>query len=77
MPGVTDTDDNIRGIAEFVSGLKGVMYYELLNYNPLGDGKYRGLGMENRFERAKPLSAGRLEELKKIAEERGVPVRIG
>jgi len=77
IPGVTDSDDNIRQIAAFVSGLKDIMYYELLNFNPLGDGKYRGLGMENRFASARPLNAERLKRLKQIAEESGVPTRIG
>jgi pyruvate formate lyase activating enzyme len=53
------------------------MYYELLNFNPLGDGKYRGLGRENRFASAKPLDNVRLEEFRSIAESRGVPVRVG
>ena len=77
VPGITDSDENIAGIAEFISGLGGVLYYELLNYNPLGDVKYRGLGMGNRFASQKPLGAARLEALKKVAEGSGVPVRVG
>lgn len=77
VPGITDSDENIAGIAEFISGLNGVLDYELLNYNPLGDVKYRGLGMENRNAALKPLGADRLEALKKVAEDSGVPVRVG
>jgi len=77
VPGITDSDENIAGIAEFISGLNGVLDYELLNYNPLGDVKYRGLGMENRNAALKPLGADRLEALKKVAEGSGVPVRVG
>jgi pyruvate formate lyase activating enzyme len=40
IPGVTDGEDNIAGIASFISGLYPDVRYELLNYNPLASAKY-------------------------------------
>ncbi len=44
VPGYTDTEENIRGIAEFVSGLDTVTEYELLRYHNFGESKYAALG---------------------------------
>lgn len=77
IPGATDSDENIRAIAAFLAGLKSEkrMYYELLNFNPLGDSKYDSLGLKNPFKEAKPLSPSRLEALKGIASQEGILVK--
>ena len=78
IPGATDTDENIAAIAAYLKEVnqKGtLLYYELLNFNPLGDTKYQSLKKKNPFAEARPLPARRVEELKKIAEKSGIPVR--
>ena len=40
IPGITDSAENIAGIASFISGLYPDVRYELLNYNPLAAAKY-------------------------------------
>ncbi|MDR1061258.1 MAG: glycyl-radical enzyme activating protein [Clostridiales bacterium] len=78
IPGVNDSAEAISPIASFIKGLGGkVEYYELLLYNPLGEGKYRALGMEHLFSGAKPAGEERQALLRKVAEGAGVPVRIG
>lgn len=75
VPGATDSDDNIRNIAQYLAEIntKGTMrYYELLNFNPLGAGKYKSLSTENVFEGARPLPEKRLDELFVIAQTQGV-----
>lgn len=64
IPGVTDSDENLIETAEFVSGLKNAVYYELLNFNPLGGSKYKALFEENCFEGVRPLKKARLDEIK-------------
>ena len=78
IPGASDSDRNIKGIAEFLSGLRGrdLKYYELLNYNPLGASKYESLDKKNQFKDDRPLPVKRLNELKAIAESYGIDVRI-
>jgi pyruvate formate lyase activating enzyme len=75
VPGVTDTDENIASIADFLRDLPGLRYYELLNFNPLGASKYKSLGRENPFGQARPLPAGRIKELSTLAGARGITVR--
>ena len=79
IPGATDTDENIAAIAAFLkeTDLNGAMlYYELLNFNPLGDMKYQSLRKKNPFAEAKPLPKARVEELKKVAELSGIRVLV-
>jgi pyruvate formate lyase activating enzyme len=40
IPGITDGEENIAGIARFLSGIHPGVRYELLNYNPLAAAKY-------------------------------------
>ncbi len=78
IPDVTDSDENITAIVDFLSTLKSGnrLYYELLNFNPLGANKYESLSRKNPFQDAKPLPHSRLKELKAMAESKGVPTRI-
>lgn len=69
IPGATDSDVNISLIGEFISALKNVECWELLNYNPLGNSKYDALGLKSTFRETKPLKTSRLNELKTIAEK--------
>ncbi len=64
IPGVTDTEENLRAIANFLAGKENLLYYELLNFNPLGSAKYAGLGIDNAFADARPYSREQLEQLR-------------
>lgn len=46
IPGYTDDEENIRGIAEFVASLGRDIPVELLNYNPMCREKYESLRQE-------------------------------
>lgn len=50
IPGVTDTDENLAGIANIVSALPRKVRVELLPYNRGARGKYAACGMEWRPE---------------------------
>ena len=78
IPGATDSDENIGGIAKFLADVDEsgtMMYYELLNFNPLGATKYAALSRKNEFADAKPLPKTRVRELKSIAEATGVKTK--
>lgn len=79
IPGVNDNASEIGAIARFIRGLQvQPLYYELLRFNPLGEGKYRALDMENPFEGAKPGSEADTEVLAQAARGMGIPeVRVG
>ncbi|SFL94424.1 glycyl-radical enzyme activating protein [Pelosinus propionicus] len=44
IPGYTNSQENIKGIAEFVSTIPTVKEYELLQYHNFGEPKYTALG---------------------------------
>ena len=78
IPGATDSNENIAAIAAFLKEVDSngsLLYYELLNFNPLGDTKYQSLKKKNPFAEARPLPKVRVEELKAIAEKAGIIVR--
>lgn len=78
VPGVNATQAEIGAIAAFAAGNGGkLLYYELLNFNPLGASKYEALGAENRYGEARPSDAAALAALVAAAEAAGIEVRVG
>ena len=73
VPGVTDTDANLRAIACAVKGLPGLVHVDLLPYNRAAGGKYQSLGMSfsPRFDETRPVNANT-----RPFEEAGLEVRI-
>jgi pyruvate formate lyase activating enzyme len=55
IPGVTATEDNLRGVARFVAQHAPHVPVELINFNPLAESKYRRLGREYRFAGQRPF----------------------
>ena len=76
IPEVTDNAENISRIAEYISQLKNLRRYELLNFNPLGEAKYKGLNKENAFESKRPLGDDKLSELMNAAKNKGIEVKV-
>lgn len=77
IPGVTDSEENIAAIAGLLAGLKNLQYYELLNFNPLGDSKYRSLAKRNPFQAARPLAPAAVERLLNIVKLANLNGRAG
>ena len=77
IPGITDTVENIGAIASFARTLPNVRYYELLNFNPLGEEKYRALGLTCVHEGKRPLKKEALLALAQVAQESGIRVVYG
>lgn len=78
IPGVNDTKEDIAAIAEIVRKVDHLVYYELLNFNPLGESKYEALGILYALKGVRPLPKEKMEFLQKVALDSGVPrVRIG
>jgi len=48
VPGMTDTDENLKAIAETVRNLPGLVRVDLLPYNRAAGGKYSNLGLKFR-----------------------------
>ncbi len=75
IPGVNDSEAVIGDIAECIAGLPNLLYYELLRFNPLGEGKYRALGRENPFRGAAWLPDETMERLAQTAAGHGIRVK--
>jgi pyruvate formate lyase activating enzyme len=57
VPGVTDTDENLAGIAEALRGLGGLVRVDLLPYNRAAGAKYQAAGMDFHpgYDEAQPV----------------------
>ena len=54
-----------------------MLYWELLNFNPLGADKYTALRAENPFAAVRPLDKDALDRIGALVRDLGVEVRIG
>lgn len=77
IPGVNDKEEEISAIAGFIGRLPGLVYYELLNFNPLGGSKYQALDVENVLADARPLPEERMQALAAAAQSACPSVRVG
>lgn len=71
IPGYTATEENIRSIARYIKGVDGDARYELLNFNPLCNSKYRALEQEYPVE-GKAFTDAEMKEFYQILEEEGI-----
>ncbi|MDR0600008.1 MAG: glycyl-radical enzyme activating protein [Treponema sp.] len=77
IPAFTADEENIAAISAFVSGLYKDVDYELLNYNPLGAGKYPLTGREYYFtENPKPFTAEETRRFKDVARKNGITKEV-
>lgn len=70
IPGATDTDENIRGIARFIKGK--YERWEMCAFNNLCRDKYDRLYQEWFFAKTELMTDERMDELVRIAEEEGL-----
>ena len=76
IPNVNDNVEDISAIAEFIHAFPNLLYYELLPFHRLGEGKYRSLGIDYPASQLKTPSNEKMIELAKAAREFGINVRI-
>jgi pyruvate formate lyase activating enzyme len=75
IPGATDTEENIRGIGDFISAnLQGAIdRWELCAFNNLCRDKYARLGIDWPFAQTELMGKSLMEELSLIAKSRVAP----
>ncbi|KYH40697.1 MAG: ferredoxin, partial [Candidatus Bathyarchaeota archaeon B63] len=69
IPGVNDTADQIRRIAEFVGPFRNLRLLELLRFHRLGEGKYQALGLDYPASGLRTPDDAKMRELAEIAKE--------
>lgn len=67
IPGYTDEEKNISGIAELIRSIPKVEGYELLAYHSLGESKYHALGRKYELHGALTPTLERMLELVDLA----------
>lgn len=78
IPGYTDSDNNLLGIAKFIKEeLKGVKRIDVLPYEQIGISKYKRLGRKYFLESVDPPSKSHMEQVKEIFKSYGFNVQIG
>ncbi|HJX06098.1 MAG TPA: glycyl-radical enzyme activating protein [Candidatus Nanoarchaeia archaeon] len=77
IPGITDLEENVAGLRDYVRSLETIKEISLLPYHRIAEAKYTRLGLENKMLGVEPPSQERMEKLKKYFEEYGFNVRIG
>lgn len=76
IPGATDDIENIRSIANYIKDKKNLFRYEILNFNPLGAQKYKGLDKEDAFYGAKPFGSEKLDSISEALDNIGLSYKI-
>lgn len=69
VPGITDGEDHIRRLAEYINTIPNVEKVELLPYHVHGIRKYEKLNIQYRLKDVPPLSEDRLQLLNGILNE--------
>jgi len=77
IPGFTASEENIRGIGEFICNLKNVERVDLLPFHKLGTPKYEKLDWNYECSNLEPPSREEMEKYKEVLEEMDLPVKIG
>ena len=77
IPGVTATKENLLAIAASLVGKENLIYYQLLNFNPLGGTKYQSLDAENAFANARPYTAEEMDGFGAMLAGLPIKVKVG
>lgn len=74
VPGVTDSEENLNLMGEFVSKLNNVDRFEILPYHTLGVHKWEEMGLEYQLEGIEQADEDDVKRAKSIIEKYGVSV---
>lgn len=77
IPGLNDSDEEIRGRMQIVSELSTVQQVDLLPYHRYGIGKYARLGLDYPLMEVQEYSEERLAEIEALVRGYGIPTTIG
>lgn len=77
IPGYNDSEDNLRGVAEFVGPLQTVEKISLLPYNVVTGAKYRSIGKKYRLEQVVPYAKDEEKVPAKMLSHLGTKVELG
>lgn len=76
IPNITDTENNLTSIANYLMKLENINQIDLLPYNKLAEDKYRRLNQKSQLGNLETQSAEKLEEIKILVESFGFITKI-
>lgn len=65
IPSITDTEENIGDMLDYISSLKNIRGITLLPFHKTADSKYEKMKMENKVSQILPPDNGHMQQLKK------------
>ena len=71
VPGVTDSEDDLRRLGDFISTLPNVERVDVLPYHSMGEEKWRMLGLEYTLGGVRPPSEDELARAREMLGARG------
>lgn len=66
VPGLTDDEEHIKNLGEYISTLQNVQKVELLPFHQLGANKYQGLGIKYPLEGVQPMDKELIKKLESM-----------
>lgn len=69
VPGITDSEEHIKKLAQIIKGIRNVEKIELLPYHTLGIQKYEKLGLDYKLEGVDSMDKEDLARLERILED--------
>jgi len=77
VPGINDSQPQIRARMDLLAGLGNVQQVDILAYHRFGEGKYARLGLDYPLAGLQEYPAERLQEIRALVESYGIPVTLG
>jgi pyruvate formate lyase activating enzyme len=74
VPGLTDAQYNVEGLANFVASLTNVERVEVLPFHKMGEYKWEQLGYEYQLKETQPPTAEQVQATQAIFRHRGITV---
>ena len=76
IPGINDSNDNLRDIKNFLAPMKDFVKLELLAYHQAGIGKWNALEKNYRLPGIKTPSAKKMQELRKYFSDADINIIV-
>ncbi len=77
IPGITDTDDNLSAMVNYLSCLRKISTFHILPFHNTAQHKYKRLDMEDKTGEIAPPTLDQIESVKLRLEDAGLSVHIG
>ena len=75
IPGVNNTEEEIKDICSLLKDMPNILYYELLEFHTFGFDKFNSLGIDNPLSTTAKLDKDQFNLFNKIPENQGIKIK--